>query len=110
LTSFDVACVDDGELLQVGKVSTGLKEKPEEGLSFKEMTDMLEKLVIEVDGRKIKVRPEIVVSVQYQNVQKSPTYSSGFAFRFPRILRLRGDRGVSDIATLSEVENEASTG
>jgi DNA ligase 1 len=107
LTSYDVACRDDGELLDIGKVSTGLKEKPEEGLSFKEMTDMLEKLVVEVDGRKIKVKPEIVVTVQYQNVQKSPTYSSGFALRFPRITRLREDRGVSDIATVDEVEMEA---
>ncbi len=110
LTSFDVACRDDGELLQIGKVSTGLKEKPEEGFSFKEMTDMLEKLVVEVDGRKVKVRPEIVVTVQYQNVQKSPTYSSGYALRFPRILRLRGDRSKDDVATLGEVEGEASTG
>ncbi len=125
LTSFDVACQNSsqvagrdslvdgedlsskGKLLQVGKVSTGLKEKPEEGLSFKEMTDMLEKLVVEVKGRKIKVRPEIVVTVQYQNVQRSPTYSSGYALRFPRILGLREDRGVSDIATLDEVEEEA---
>jgi len=109
LTSFDVACRDNGELLQIGKVSTGLKEKPEEGFSFKEMTDMLEKLVVEVDGRKIKVRPEIVVSVQYQNVQKSPTYSSGYALRFPRILRLRSDRGKDDVATLDEVEREAGS-
>ena len=89
-------------------MSTGLKEKGEGGFSYGEMTDMLEKLVVEVDGRKIKVRPEIVVSVQYQNVQRSPTNSSGFALRFPRILRLREDRGISDIATLDEVEQEAS--
>ena len=129
LTSFDIACrnsVDDGgqmtddsgELLEIGKVSTGLKEIPSEsgdgqrvtgdGVTYKEMTDMLEKLVVEVDGRKIKVRPEIVVSVQYQNVQRSPTNSSGFALRFPRILRLRGDRGVDDIATLDEVERESN--
>jgi DNA ligase-1 len=107
LTSFDVACRDDGKLLEIGKVSTGLKELPEQGLSFKEMTDMLEKLVVEVEGRKIKVRPEIVVTVQYQNVQKSPTYSSGYALRFPRILRLREDRSKDDVATLSEVEKES---
>ena len=109
LTSFDVACSDDGKLLGIGKVSTGLKEKKEEGFSYGEMTDMLEKLVVEVDGRKIKVRPEIVVSVQYQNVQRSPTNSSGYALRFPRILRLREDRGKDDVATLDEVEGEAST-
>ncbi|MDH3352870.1 MAG: ATP-dependent DNA ligase [Nanoarchaeota archaeon] len=107
LTSFDVACRDNGELLQIGKVSTGLKEIPGEGLTFGEMTDILEKILIETKGRKIEVRPEIVVSVQYQDIQKSPTYSSGYALRFPRITRLRADRGVNDIATVDEVRTEA---
>ena len=107
LTSFDVACRNDGELLQVGKVSTGLKELGGDELSFKEMTEKLQKLMVEEHGRKIKVRPEVVVTVQYQNIQKSPTYSSGYALRFPRITRLREDRGVSDIATLEELGKEA---
>jgi len=107
LTSFDIACRDDGELLQIGKVSTGLKELKDEGLSFGEMTDMLEKLVVGTEGRHIKVKPEIVVTVKYQDIQKSPTYSSGYALRFPRITRLREDRGVGDIATIGEVEGEA---
>jgi len=47
------------------------------------------------------------VTVQYQNIQKSPTYSSGYALRFPRIIRLREDRGVEDIATIGEVKREA---
>jgi DNA ligase 1 len=106
LTSFDVSCRNEGELLEVGKVSTGLKELPEQGLSFGEMTEMLKKLIIEEHGRKISVRPEIVVTVQYQNIQKSPTYSSGYALRFPRITQLRGDRGVEDIATIEEIEKE----
>ncbi len=76
-------------------------------LSFKEMTEKLQKLMVEEHGRKIKVRPEVVVTVQYQNIQKSPTYSSGYALRFPRITRLREDRGVSDIATLEELGKEA---
>jgi DNA ligase-1 len=108
LTSFDVSCRGaDGELLEIGKVSTGLKELKDDDLSYEEMTNMLEKLVLEVDGKHIKVKPEIVVSVQYQNIQKSPTYSSGYALRFPRILRLRADRGAGDIASLDEVESEA---
>jgi DNA ligase 1 len=107
LTSFDIACRDEaGELLGIGKVSTGLKELKDEGLSFGEMTDMLEKLVLKVDGRRVTVKPEIVVSVQFQNVQRSPTNSSGFALRFPRILRLRVDRGAGDVATVGEVEAE----
>jgi DNA ligase-1 len=105
LTSFDVSCRgSEGELLEVGKVSTGLKELKEEGLSFEDMTEILKGLVLKEEGRGVKVRPEVVVTVQYQNIQKSPTYSSGYALRFPRITRLREDRGVSDIATLEEVE------
>lgn len=106
LTSFDVSCRDDGELLGIGKVSTGLKELREEGLSFGEMTDMLEKLVLKSEGKHVFVKPEIVVSVQFQDVQRSPTNSSGFALRFPRILRMRPDRGAQDIASLDEVDQE----
>lgn len=105
LTSFDVACSSNGKLLEVGKVSTGLKELRQEGLSYVEMTDMLEKILISSDGRKVKVKPKIVVAVQYQNIQKSPTYSSGYALRFPRILRLRSDRDANDIATLEEIKS-----
>jgi len=109
LTSFDVSCrSEDNGLLEVGKVSTGLKELKEQGLSYEEMTKRLKEIIVEEHGRKIKVKPEIVVSVQYQNIQKSPTYSSGYALRFPRIIRLREDRGVSDIATLGEIEKETS--
>ena len=91
------------------KMKKELKEKPEEGLSFGEMTEKMKKLVVEEHGRKINVRPEIVVTVQYQNIQKSPTYSSGYALRFPRITRLREDRGVGDIATVEEIEKEANS-
>ncbi len=106
LTSFDVSCRSDGELLEVGKVSTGLKELAGDELSYGEMTEKLKELMVEEHGRKIRVRPEIVVTVQYQNIQKSPTYSSGYALRFPRIVRLREDRSVSDIVQLEEVEEE----
>ncbi len=107
LTSFDVSCRgEDDELLEIGKVSTGLKEIEGAGVTFKEMTDMLEKLALKSEGRHVFVKPEIVVSVQFQDVQRSPTNSSGFALRFPRILRLRPDRGAKDIATVGEVARE----
>ncbi|MCD4771216.1 ATP-dependent DNA ligase [archaeon] len=107
LTSYDISCRGNhGELLGIGKVSTGLKELREEGLSFGEMTDKLEKIMLKSEGRHIEVKPEIVISVQFQNIQKSPTNSSGFALRFPRILRLRPDRGVEDITTIEEIEKE----
>jgi len=107
LTSYTVACQQDGKLLEIGKVSTGLKEKEEEGLSFMEITKKLKPLITGEKGREVSVKPELVVTVTYQNIQKSPTYSSGYALRFPRFTRLRPDRSARDIAFLSEVEKEA---
>ncbi len=107
LTSFDVSCKSSDRLLEIGKVSTGLKEKEEQGLSFKEMTKILKPLIKEEQGKHVLVKPEIVVSVAYQNIQKSPSYTSGFALRFPRIMRLRPDRSVNDIAKIEEIRKEA---
>jgi len=106
LTSFDVSCRDNSKLLEIGKVSTGLKEKEEQGLSYKEMTSKLKPLIQEASGRHVYVKPEIVVTVTYQNIQKSPTYTSGFALRFPRFTRLRPDRSKEDIATLNEIKRD----
>lgn len=107
LTSFYVSCIDpkNDTLLEIGKVSTGLKEKSE-GLSYKEMTEKLEKIQKKAKGRYIEVKPEIVVTVTYQNIQKSPKYSSKFALRFPRFTRIRPDRSIEDIATINEVKKE----
>jgi len=109
LTSFDVSCIDSdsGELLEIGKVSTGVKEIGDNGLSYGDMTRMLQELVISEEGKTMVVKPKLVVTVQYQNVQKSPTYSSGFALRFPRITGLRPDRNVEDIASLEEIRSVA---
>ena len=110
LTSYTLACKnrdnEDDRLLEIGKVSTGLKEKEELGLSFKELTKKLKLLIIKESGRTVDVKPKLVVTVIYQNIQKSPNYNSGYALRFPRITRLRPDRSTGDIATLGEVEKE----
>ncbi len=106
LTSYSVSCRSGDDFLEVGKVSTGLKEKDEEGLSFNQMTQILKPLIKKEQGRKVEVKPKVVVSVTYQNIQKSPTYTSGYALRFPRITRLRPDRDESDITTKKEIEKE----
>lgn len=107
LTSYTIACRDKSKLLEIGKVSTGLKEKEEEGSSFLELTNLLKPLITEEKGREVSVKPKIVITVRYQNIQKSPSYESGYALRFPRFVMLRPDRSVDDIATLQEVERDA---
>ena len=110
LSSFNVACRNEGEFLEIGMVSSGLKEKEEEGTTYEELTNLLKPLILETEGNKVKVKPKLVISVTYQNIQKSPSYSSGFALRFPRITAFRPDRSVNDITTLWEIEKEVKKG
>ncbi|MBS1266430.1 MAG: DNA ligase [Candidatus Woesearchaeota archaeon] len=105
LTSYTLSCVgEDEQLLTIGKSSTGLKEKSSEGLSFEQITNMLKPLIISEKNRSVKVKPEIIIEINYQEIQKSPTYNSGYALRFPSISKLRDDRGLADASTLNEVE------
>ncbi|MFH1972267.1 MAG: ATP-dependent DNA ligase [archaeon] len=104
LSSFTLACRSDDKLLEIGKVGTGIKEKTEEGVSFQELTDELKPLIIEEHGKSISVKPRLVVEINFEEIQKSPSYNSGYALRFPRVIRLREDKGVRDISTLKEIE------
>jgi len=108
LTSFVVACRDGDEFKEIGMVSSGLKEKEEEGTSYDEMTKLLKPLITDEEGNRVKIKPKVIVSVTYQNVQKSPSYSSGYAMRFPRITHYRPDRSVFDIATIKDIEKEVN--
>lgn len=108
LTSYDVSCQANGKFLEVGKVSTGLKEKESQGLSFLELSKKLKPLITKEEGKHVQVKPKIVVTVIFQNIQRSPTYTSGFALRFPRItvLRPEEDKPLEDIATLKDIEDD----
>ena len=105
LSSFTLSCFDreNERFVEIGKASTGLKEKEELGLSYTELTNLIKPLIIKETGRDVKVKPQIVVRIVFQNIQRSPTYESGFALRFPRITHLRPDRTPNDAATLSDV-------
>lgn len=106
LASFIIAVRDPDadELLEIGRVGTGIKEKAEEGMSFGQLTEMLKPLITKEEGKIVYVKPEIVIEVDYEEIQASPTYKSGFALRFPRFVKLREDRGIGDINTLEEIE------
>ena len=106
LTSYTVACQKDGEFLEVGKVSTGLKEKFEEGElnNFENMTKELKKITTSHKGKIVNVKPQIIVEVSYEEIQKSPTYNSSYALRFPRILQIRYDKPLNEIADIKSIE------
>ncbi len=106
LSSFVLACKSGNKFLECGKMGTGIKEKEsEEGITFKELTRILSPLIIEEKGRKVKIKPKIVVEVDYEEIQKSPNYDSGFALRFPRLKRLRiNEKTASQANTLRDLE------
>ncbi len=104
LTSYTIACLKDGKYLEIGKVGTGIKELEGSGVSFSQLTEMLKKIITEEKGKTVKVKPKIIIEVDYEEIQKSPTYSSGYALRFPRLIRLREDKALDEISTLEMVE------
>ncbi|MBI2546676.1 ATP-dependent DNA ligase [Candidatus Woesearchaeota archaeon] len=107
LSSFYIACVDeDGNFKEIGKVASGIKELEDsaEGATMQQMTSLLKPLFTSEKGKTITVKPKVVIEVEYGEIQKSPTYSSGYALRFPRIKTVREDRKADDATTLNEIE------
>ncbi len=107
LTSYTVACYDNEKekLLEIGKVGTGIKEKEqEEGATYEEITKMLKLSIEEQKGKEVTVKPKIVIEVAYEEIQASPEYSSGYALRFPKIIRIRNDKRLHDINTIKDIE------
>lgn len=111
LTSLTLACYDPdtGEFREIGKVGTGMKEKVELGVSFDEITEILRPNILKEKGRQVIIKPALVLEVNFEEIQKSPTYSSGYALRFPRVIRIRDDRSPEECSDTSLVESLYST-
>jgi DNA ligase-1 len=91
---------ETGGFEMIGKTFKGLTDE-----QFKWMTERLLSLKTSEDKYTVRVCPEVVVEVAYNEVQKSPHYESGFALRFARIKRIREDKSTEDIDTYSTLVN-----
>jgi DNA ligase-1 len=87
------------ELLTIGKAYTGLTD-----VEISTMTRWFEEHAIAAGRYGFAVEPAIVVEIAFDIIQKSELHPSGFALRFPRIVRLRPDKPASEIDTLERVE------
>ncbi len=103
LGSLILGCRDGERFLQCGMIGTGIKEKGE-GVTFDGLTKMLKPYIESEKGSTVKIKPNIVVEVAYEEIQKSPNYDSGYALRFPRVVRIRFDRKAGDSDTLERIE------
>jgi DNA ligase 1 len=99
LSDYTFAVRDGDRLKNVGKAYSGLTDAEIAHLSqyFHEHT-------IEDYGGWRTVEPSIVLEVAFNNLMRSERHNSGFAMRFPRILRIRDDKPVEEIDTLQRVE------
>ena len=90
--------LDNIRLKTIGKAYSGLTDK-----EIDEMTERLRGIIVEDKGNRILVKPEIVLEVAFDTIQKSERHDSGFALRFPRIKNIRIDKNLKDIDTLEKV-------
>ncbi|WP_281195240.1 DNA ligase [Halorubrum sp. F4] len=96
--TFLLAVRDGDEYEPIGKVATGLSDE-----ELEELTERLEPHVVAESGTELRIRPEVVLEVGYEEIQTSPTYGSGYALRFPRFAGVREDKSVEDVDTLERV-------
>ena len=88
-----------GELLNVGKAYSGLTDA-----EIAEMSAWMMAHTLEDQGFFRTVEPLMVLEVAFNNIMRSGRHASGFALRFPRILKIRTDKPVSEIDTVGRVE------
>jgi len=89
----------NGELLNVGKAYSGLTD-----VEIAEMSAWMMEHTLEDQGHFRIVEPLRILEVAFNNIMRSGRHASGFALRFPRILRIRTDKPLDEIDTLERVE------
>jgi DNA ligase-1 len=93
--------VRDGEgLVNIGKAYSGLTDA-----EIAEMTKWFLEHTIEDQGFRLVVEPKIVVEVAFNNMMRSDRHESGFALRFPRIVRIRTDKPPEEADTIERAQD-----
>jgi DNA ligase 1 len=98
LSDYTFAVWDGSRLANIGKAYSGLTD-----VEISEMTKWFLEHKIEDQGFRLIVEPKIVLEVAFNNMMRSERHESGYALRFPRIVRLRPDKLPEDADTLEAV-------
>ena len=98
LSNYHLAAREGEEYLVIGKTFKGLTDD-----EFRWMTERLQGLKVRETRGTVHVRPELVVEVAFNEIQRSPHYKSGFALRFARITRIREDKALDEADSLERV-------
>jgi DNA ligase-1 len=89
---------DDGSFCMVGKTFKGLTDD-----MLRWQTARLQELAIPRADSVVHVRPELVVEIRFNDVQRSPRYPGGIALRFARVVRHRDDKSAREVDTLASL-------
>ena len=100
LSDYTFAVRDAGRLVNIGKAYSGLTD-----VEIRNLTTHFLATTIEDQGFRRQVEPQIVLEVAFNNIQRSDRHDSGYALRFPRIVRFRPDKPVSEIDTIDRVRD-----
>ena len=98
LSDLTFAISKDGELVNIGKAYSGLTDA-----EIAEMTEHFKRTTRELHGPVHVVEPTVVLEIAFDRIQESKRHKSGYALRFPRIVRIRDDKTVDQISTIDEV-------
>jgi ATP-dependent DNA ligase I len=99
LSDYTFAVRDADRLVNVGKAYSGLTDA-----EIAEMTKWFLEHTLDDQGFRREVEPKIVLEVAFNNVTRSDRHESGYALRFPRIVRLRPDKSPEEADTVERVE------
>ncbi|MGW7267517.1 ATP-dependent DNA ligase [Streptomyces sp. NPDC054842] len=89
------ARADDGTFVMLGKTFKGMTDAM---LAWQ--TERLQELALDDDGHVVRVRPELVVEIAYDGLQRSTRYPAGVTLRFARVLRYREDKAPAEADTV----------
>ena len=89
---------ESGQFVMLGKTFKGLTDE-----LLRWQTEKLLSLETERDQWTVRVRPELVVEIAFNDVQESPRYPAGLALRFARVKRYREDKPATEADTLQTV-------
>jgi DNA ligase-1 len=99
LSDYTFAVWDGDRLVNIGKAYSGLTD-----VEIAEMTHWFMEHTIEDQGFRRTVEPKIVLEVAFNNMMRSDRHNSGYALRFPRIVRLRTDKSPEEADTIERVQ------
>ncbi len=99
LSDYTFAVRDGEKLVNIGKAYSGLTD-----IEIAEMTQWFLDHTLEDQGLRLLVEPNIVVEVAFNNMMQSERHNSGYALRFPRIVRLRPDKLPDEVDTIERVK------